>query len=174
MPNSLNFFIETYLSKNISRYPHFVTNFGARIIRMKKVHFNYADRKLNILNKTSIKDFVEQLFKQEKRQLGCIRYVFCSDDYLLEINKASLNHDFYTDIITFGLSEPNLPIEAEVYISIDRVKDNAQTMNITFKEELLRVVFHGALHLCGYKDKKKTDVLRMREKENYYLKKALD
>jgi rRNA maturation RNase YbeY len=141
---------------------------------MKKVHFNYADRKLNIPNKTSIKDFVELLFKKENKELSNINYVFCSDDYLLEINKASLNHDYYTDIITFGLSEPNLPVEAEVYISIDRVKDNAQTMNITFKEELLRVVFHGALHLCGYKDKKKTDVLRMREKENYYLKKALD
>ena len=169
MPNSLNFFIETYLSKNISRYPHFVTNFGARIIRMKKVHFNYADRKLNIPNKTSLKDFVELLFKKENKELSIINYVFCSDVYLLEINKASLNHDYYTDIITFGLSEPNLPIEAEVYISIDRVKDNAKNLNLTFKNELLRVVFHGALHLCGYKDKKKSDIEQKRKKEDDYL-----
>jgi probable rRNA maturation factor len=137
---------------------------------MKKVHFNYADRKLNIPNKTNLKAFVEQLFKQEKKELGCIRYVFCSDEYLLEINKASLNHDYYTDIITFGLSEPNQPIEAEVYVSIDRVKENAFSMNIPFKEELYRVVFHGALHLCGYKDKKKEDILVMRKKEDEYLK----
>lgn len=137
---------------------------------MKKVHFNYADRKLNLSNKTTLKDFVELLFKQEKKQLSNIQFVFCSDEYLLEINKACLNHDYYTDIITFGLSEPNFPIEAEVYISIDRVADNAKNLKLTFKNELLRVVFHGALHLCGYKDKKKSDVEQMRQKEDYYLK----
>ena len=137
---------------------------------MSKVHFSYADRQLNISNKTSLKLFIETIFKKEKKQLGSIRYVFCSDDFLLELNRTSLNHDYYTDIITFDLSEPNQPIESEVYVSIDRVKDNAQNQSFSFKEELSRVVFHGALHLCGYKDKKKEDILIMRKKEDYYLK----
>jgi rRNA maturation RNase YbeY len=114
--------------------------------------------------------FVETIFKKENKQLGSIRYVFCSDDFLLEINRTSLNHDYYTDIITFDLSEPNQPIESEVYVSIDRVKENAQNQGFSFKDELCRVVFHGALHLCGYKDKKKDDILIMRKKEDYYLK----
>lgn len=137
---------------------------------MSKVHFNYADRQLNIKGKTQLKQFVEVLFKKEKKQLSTIRYVFCSDDFLLDINRSSLNHDYYTDIITFDLSEPNQPIESEVYISVDRVKDNAKTNGVSFENELCRVVFHGALHLCGYKDKIKEDVLLMRKKENYYLK----
>lgn len=137
---------------------------------MSKVYFSYADRKLNIPNKTSLKLFVETIFKKEKSQLGSIRYVFCSDDFLLEINRSSLNHDYYTDIITFDLSEPNQPIESEVYVSLDRVKENAQQQGFSFKDELCRVVFHGALHLCGYKDKKKEDILIMRKKEDYYLK----
>ncbi len=137
---------------------------------MLKVHFSYADRQLNFPNKTSLKKFVETIFKKEKKQLGSIRYVFCSDEFMLEINRTSLNHDYYTDIITFDLSEPKQPIESEVYVSIDRVKENAKNQDFSFKDELCRVVFHGALHLCGYKDKKKDDILIMRKKEDYYLK----
>lgn len=137
---------------------------------MPKVHFNYADRKLNYAQKTALKQFVETIFQKEKKHLSTIRYVFCSDDFLLDINRSSLNHDYYTDIITFDLSEPNQLIESEVYISVDRVKDNAQTNKVSFENELCRVIFHGALHLCGYKDKKKEDVLVMRKKEEYYLK----
>lgn len=137
---------------------------------MPKVHFNYADRKLHYAQKTALKQFVETIFQKEKKQLATIRYVFCSDDFLLDINRSSLNHDYYTDIITFDLSEPNQLIESEVYISVDRVKDNAQTNKVSFENELCRVIFHGALHLCGYKDKKKEDVLVMRKKEEYYLK----
>ncbi len=137
---------------------------------MLKVHFSYADRQLNFSNKTSLKIFVETIFKKEKKQLGSIRYVFCSDDFLLEINRSSLNHDYYTDIITFDLSDSNQPIESEVYVSLDRIKENAQQQGFSFKDELCRVVFHGALHLCGYKDKRKEDILIMRKKEDYYLK----
>lgn len=137
---------------------------------MPKVHFSYADRKLSYSKKTNLKLFVESILKKEKKQLATIRYIFCSDDFLLDINRRSLNHDYYTDIITFDLSEPNLPIESEIYISIDRVKDNAKTNHVSFENELCRVIFHGALHLCGYKDKKKGDVLIMRQKEEYYLK----
>lgn len=136
---------------------------------MKRVTFRYADRKLALLGKTTIQSFVETIFKREKKKLAHINYVFCSDAYLLNINRDFLAHDYYTDIITFGLSEPDQPVEAEIYISIDRVKDNANQLGISFKEEMLRVIFHGALHLCGYKDKKKSDIILMREKENHYL-----
>lgn len=137
---------------------------------MPKVHFSYADKQLNYSSKKALKRFVETIFSKEKKQLGCIRYIFCSDEYLLAINRTALNHDYYTDIITFDLSESNQPIDSEVYISIDRVKDNAIQQQVSFQDELCRVVFHGALHLCGYKDKKKEDILMMRKKEDYYLK----
>lgn len=136
---------------------------------MKEVTFRYADRKLVLAQKTAIQAFVETIFKKEKKKLAHINYVFCSDAYLLNINRDFLSHDYYTDIITFGLSEPGEPVEAEIYISVDRVKDNAVQLGVSFKEEMLRVIFHGALHLCGYKDKKKSDITLMREKENHYL-----
>jgi rRNA maturation RNase YbeY len=85
------------------------------------------------------------------------------------MNRDFLQHDYYTDIITFGLSEKNQPIEAEIYISIDRVKDNALSLGVAYKEEMLRVIFHGALHLCGYKDKTKSEISAMRAKEDQYL-----
>ena len=137
---------------------------------MAQVSFQYADRRLSIAGKTVIKDFVVRLFRKERVPLQELRYVFCSDAYLLNINRSFLQHDYYTDIITFGLSAPDAPVEGEVYISIDRVKDNAATLGIPFREELLRVVFHGALHLCGYSDKKKREITLMRDKENAYLR----
>lgn len=136
---------------------------------MNKISFRYADRRLNIGQKTLIRTFIETLFKKEKQALGGINYVFCSDEYLLEINRSFLQHDYYTDIITFGLSAPGQPVEAEIYISVDRVKDNARTLGVSFNEEMLRVIFHGALHLCGYRDKKKADIALMRKKEDQYL-----
>jgi probable rRNA maturation factor len=93
------------------------------------------------------------------------------------MNRDFLQHDYYTDIITFGLSEKGEPVEAEVYISLDRVKDNAANLETTFKDETLRVIFHGALHLCGYKDKRKSEITLMRRKRSnicVYLKKKVD
>lgn len=136
---------------------------------MKRVTFRYADRKLVLAQKMTIQRFVETIFKKEKKKLAHINYVFCSDAYLLNINRDFLTHDYYTDIITFELSETSEPVEAEIYISTDRVKDNSGQLGVSFKEEMLRVIFHGALHLCGYKDKKKNEVALMREKENHYL-----
>ena len=86
----------------------------------------------------------------------------------MEINRQFLKHDYYTDIITFDLSDTNA-IHAEVYISIERVKENATTLKASFKSELHRVIFHGALHLCGYKDKSDTEKKKMRQKEDVYL-----
>jgi len=133
------------------------------------VHFHFLKGSNSLSNRTRLKSFIASLFKKEKKRLGDIHYIFCSDPYLLEINRQHLQHDYYTDIITFGLSDPGQPIHAEVYISIDRVRDNARQFNTPLKEELHRVIFHGALHLCGYKDKKVKDQGLMRRMEDKYL-----
>lgn len=109
------------------------------------------------------------MFAIEGKSLSEITYVFCSDEYLLELNKSFLEHDYYTDIITFDLSEENDRVVGEVYISVDRVRDNAGQIGVSFNTELLRVVFHGALHLCGYKDKRPTDKVVMTAAEDKYL-----
>ena len=136
---------------------------------MEIILFRNADKTFLFPNKKGLKQFIELLFKKEKKGLYELTYVFCSDEYLLGINEDFLKHDFYTDIITFDLSENNKQTIGETYISIDRIKDNAKTMNTSIKEETLRVIFHGALHLCGYKDKSKADIIKMRMKEDYYL-----
>ncbi len=137
---------------------------------MATVSFRSADRSLQIPGKTRLKAFIQLLFKKEKISLDSITYIFCSDEFLLQMNRDFLQHDYYTDIITFGLSDKGQPIEAELYISLDRVKDNAKTHNTTQTNEILRVIFHGALHLCGYKDKKKSEITIMRQKEDQYLR----
>jgi len=136
-----------------------------------KISFNYADRKLALQKKQHTKDVIEFLFKQQKQRLDSLSYVFCSDEYLLGINQSFLKHNYYTDIITFDLSESNNQgITGEVYISIDRVKENAVNQKTTFTNEILRVIFHGALHLCGYKDKTKEQKVIMRSLEDKYIK----
>ena len=97
-------------------------------------------------------------------------YIFCSDTYLLQINKKFLKHDFYTDIITFDLSVSTSKIDGEIYISVDRVIDNSKKAEVVLNEELHRVILHGALHLCGYKDKRQAEILKMRLSEDFYLK----
>jgi probable rRNA maturation factor len=133
------------------------------------VQFFSADVKAPVFPRTKLKAFIQTLFKKEGRELGNLTYVFCSDEYLLDINRRFLNHDYYTDIITFDISETKLETEGEIYISIDRVKDNAKTLNQTHTREMLRVIFHGALHLCGYKDKSKLQKKEMRMMEDFYL-----
>ncbi len=105
----------------------------------------------------------------EKEALWSLTYVFCSDEYLLGINKEYLKHDYYTDIITFNLANPEQPVEGEIYISLDRVKENAKNIGQSYNNELHRVIFHGALHLCGFKDKTKEEQATMRRKEDEYL-----
>ena len=136
---------------------------------METILFRNADKTFLFPDKKGLKHFIEFLFEKEKKGLYELTYVFCSDEYLLGINKDFLKHDYYTDIITFDLSENSKQIIGEIYISLDRIKDNAKTLNTNIKEETLRVIFHGALHLCGYKDKSKADITKMRQKENYYI-----
>ena len=140
---------------------------------MARVKFNYADRKLSISDKTKLKSFILSLFKSENISLSELNYIFCSDEYLLQINKDHLNHDYYTDIITFSLEEKGEPVIGEIYISIDRIKDNAISQKANLLNETLRVLFHGCLHLCGYLDKKPKDIKIMREKEDYYINQYL-
>ena len=109
------------------------------------------------------------LFGQEKKALKRLDYIFCPDDYLLKINQEYLQHDSLTDIITFDLSDDQHVLRGEVYISIERVQENSLKFDVPFLTELHRVIFHGALHLCGYKDKKPGETKEMREKENKYL-----
>jgi rRNA maturation RNase YbeY len=135
-----------------------------------EVSFHSADRSLTLAGKTTAKAFIQKIFLKEKRKLAAIHYIFCSDEHLLQMNKNFLLHDYYTDIITFDLSGKNEPVVAEIYISVDRVKDNAKTLDVSFREEVLRVIFHGALHLCGYQDKTKSQILLMRAKEDQYLR----
>ena len=133
-----------------------------------KICFFFEYKKFGLQNRVVLKSFIESLFTREKKKISSINYIFCSDKKLLAINQQFLNHDFYTDIITFDLSDSDL-IQAEVYISIDRIRDNAKKLNTTFKSELHRVIFHGSLHLCGYRDKTKGEQAEMRKKEDFYL-----
>jgi rRNA maturation RNase YbeY len=132
-------------------------------------HFQSA---ITLKDRTRLKVFLEQLARKEAGKTITLNYVFCSDEELLQINRQYLQHDFYTDIITFDLSDSAAKlIQSDIFISTDRVKDNARNLSITQNLELHRVIFHGLLHLCGYKDKTRADQKRMRSREDFYLKK---
>lgn len=122
-------------------------------------------------NRKNLKKFLSILFVDELKCLNNLNIVFCDDEYLLSINKEFLQHDYYTDIITFDLSSDGNTIEAELYISIDRIIDNASILSSSKSTELHRVIFHGCLHLCGYGDKTESEVVLMRNKEDFYLDK---
>ena len=111
--------------------------------------------------------WLEVLCARESAELGELSLIFCSDDYLLKVNQDYLNHDYYTDIISFDYSEQT--ISGDLFISIDRVRDNAKKLSVDFAEELNRVVAHGTLHLLGYKDKTEKEQLEMRGKESFAL-----
>ena len=143
------------------------------ISKKAKVRFFSNDVQTSLRNRSTLKEFIESIFKKENKRLDFINYIFCSDKNLLTINKKFLNHDFYTDVITFNLSENNQHISAEVYVSLDRVRDNAKKIGTSINSELHRVLFHAALHLCGYNDKKKIEMERMRRKEDELLAKYL-
>jgi probable rRNA maturation factor len=135
----------------------------------KKIQFHYLGGRFYLPSRTTLKGFILILFKKEGHKVEAINYIFCSDQYLLKINKDFLDHNTYTDIITFQYTAPKLPVQSDIYISIDRVKENARRYHTSFVQELYRVIFHGALHLCGYKDKSDKDVKLMRTKEDFYL-----
>ena len=126
---------------------------------------------LEILDWTKVAPWLVSLCESYGFKAGEISYLFCDDDYLLEINKQYLDHDTLTDIITFPYHALTDPIESDIYISIDRIQENAATFNIPFLTELKRVMIHGVLHLCGYGDKTEQEKRLMRTKEDFYLTK---
>ena len=132
------------------------------------IEFIYeTDFELN--NEQSYIDWISSVIESENKQLGDITYIFCDDEYLYNINMEHLNHDTYTDIISFDYTVDNL-ISGDIFISTERVLDNANDNNIDFHEELLRVMSHGILHYCGYKDKIEAQQVLMRNKENEKIK----
>jgi rRNA maturation RNase YbeY len=134
------------------------------------VTFTNADVNFKLPSKTVLKKFISTSFEAESSKKLAVSYVFCSDEYLLRINQDFLKHDYYTDIITFPLSETDKRVEAEIYISTDRVKENALKLKVPYEQELYRVIFHGVLHLIGYKDKTAAQKSAMRLAEEKWIK----
>lgn len=132
------------------------------------INYNYEiDFQLD--NEENYSFWIENVINSENKVLGEVNYIFCDDDYLLEINKQYLDHDYYTDIISFDYTEDNL-ISGDIFISIDRVRENASDFKVSFEDELKRVIIHGILHYCGYKDKSSAEEKLMRNKEEDKIK----
>lgn len=132
-----------------------------------RISFQAEDIEFEIKHPDAIRQWLKSIAAAESKALGLIEYIFCSDDFLLDINRTHLNHDYLTDIITFPIN--TTPIDANVFISIDRVRENAQLYKQSFEDELHRVMAHGLLHLLGYNDKSDEEKQQMRSKEDECL-----
>lgn len=134
------------------------------------IRFYTEDIRFTLRQKAFFRSWITQIASDYKRTIGQINFIFCSDSYLLSINKQFLEHDYFTDIITFDYSEAAL-ISGDIYISVERVFDNAMELSVDKNLEMQRVVIHGVLHLCGLKDKGSQDEKKMRKAENLALSK---
>jgi probable rRNA maturation factor len=132
------------------------------------VYFHCENINFTLSNKSKIRSWIELVISKNKKNTSNINIIFCNDNYIIDINKKYLSHDYYTDIITFDNSISN-DISADIFISIDRVKDNANKIKIDFNTELHRVIIHGILHLCGFNDKLEEEKNKMRSLEDKYL-----
>lgn len=133
------------------------------------ISFTFSS-KITLEKRKDLKIFISSIFKEEHKNAESLSIVFCSDDFILDINKTYLNHNYFTDIITFNLSALNSKyIDGEIYISVDTIRDNSIRFQTTIRIELHRVIFHGVLHLCNYNDNSRLEKLRMTSKEDYYL-----
>lgn len=135
----------------------------------KSVRFTANDVPFRLPKTTEVRRWIIQAIKAEGYSPDNLQYVWCSDSYLHEVNKQYLNHDTFTDVITFDYSDDNICIQGDIFISIDRVRENARMIRSRVRDELHRVMIHGALHLCGYRDKTSSEKSEMTEKEDYYL-----
>jgi rRNA maturation RNase YbeY len=133
------------------------------------ISFTYLLPGFRVSNSSAVKRWMLSAFRKEKKSLKQLNVIFCSDKYLLDINKKFLRHNFFTDIITFRYSKKNAPIEGEIFISIETVKSNSKKFDTTFKNELHRVIIHGVLHLCGYLDNTSREKSVIGKKEDKYL-----
>ena len=131
------------------------------------INFNY-ETEFKLESEEQISKWIIDSISSEQYKLEEINYVFCDDDYLHKLNVEFLNHDTLTDIISFDYSVGKI-IQGDIFISIERVEENANDFKVSFEEELKRVIIHGILHYCGYKDKTDADAKVMRDKENHYL-----
>jgi len=136
---------------------------------MPNISFFEEDISFKLKDKRKVKQWLKDTIEAEGFELDDLTYIFCSDAYLLQINQQYLNHDTYTDIITFDNSVAQLDITGDIFISIDRIRENAVKFGQTFTNELHRVIVHGVLHLLGYKDKTPNDNKKMTQKEDEYL-----
>jgi rRNA maturation RNase YbeY len=136
---------------------------------MDNIFFFTEDIDFTLNNKLKLRRWIESTIQEYNKKIINLNYIFTSDDYLLKINQQYLNHNTYTDIITFDQSNDQNEVEADIYISIDRVKENAMKLESGFIDELHRVMIHGVLHLLGYGDKSAAQKEEMRKKENHYL-----
>jgi len=136
------------------------------------VFFFEEDIKFKPKNKTALRDWIKDTVIAEGAKLEELNYIFCSDSYLIELNRQYLNHDTYTDIITFNNSEEDGLISGDIFISVERIRDNAARFSSGETNELHRVIIHGVLHLLGYKDKTRPDKELMTQKEDFYLAKV--
>lgn len=119
--------------------------------------------------KKVLRQWLKQQTEQEGYAVGELNYIFCSDEYVLQVNRDYLQHDYYTDIITFDQREEEAKLAGDIFISVERVADNASQLNIPVEQEMHRVLAHGLLHLCGYGDKNDEEVTQMRTRENEWL-----
>jgi rRNA maturation RNase YbeY len=133
-------------------------------------HFFTEDTTFGLKHKLTLKAWIRELIYEEKKGVGELNFIFCSDEYLLNINMRHLNHHYYTDVITFDYTEDNI-ISGDIFISVDTVLANAEVYMATFSNELYRVMAHGVLHLCGYKDTTKKQQEMMRAAEDLYIEK---
>lgn len=132
------------------------------------IYFSSENIKFDLKEKMKVKKWITDIIKAQGKRVGDISYLFCDDAYLIEVNREYLDHDTYTDIITFDYVEGNA-ISGDILISVERVKENATQFNATFDQELHRVIIHGILHLLGQKDKSDADAAVMRKKEESAL-----
>lgn len=133
------------------------------------IHFFTEDLSYTFKQKAQVRSWINTTINQENHSLHELNFIFCSDDYLLNINREYLKHDTYTDIITFDNSSAEGSIVGDIYISIDRIRENSIKFEVTERDELHRVIIHGTLHLLGYPDKGKANKTLMTQKEDYYL-----
>ncbi|MFC5626761.1 rRNA maturation RNase YbeY [Algoriphagus winogradskyi] len=134
------------------------------------INFFAEEVPFSLKEKRKRKDWLKKIAESENHKIEDLNYVFCSDEYLLNINQEYLDHDTYTDIITFDNSEEENIIEGDIFISIERVKENSATHKVKEERELSRVISHGLFHLLGYKDKTKAEAIMMRSKEEFAIK----
>lgn len=157
------------LGKPLKCCQGFKITFGLPLFWAVLISFHF-ETPVTLTERTALKQFLKDAFRRQRRSVSSLRYIFCSDAYLLDINRTNLQHDYLTDIITFNWADETSPVEGEVYISVDRARAQVAEYGVSLQEELHRLIFHGALHLCGYRDKTAKEQKEMTAMENRWLK----